>query len=176
MALAQHNPSARSVARARRRDAIRVVIVAALVPLLVLSIFRGADLLIHGHQGESAHVHLSPLGVESEANVAANAHDEAHGHSHTHERGFPADHADDSPLGVQVTIQDHEQLPSRKTDLVPDLGASAASLAVAHWTSALLSIVDPDCPERPPATRLIAARPTARFGDRLASTSNAFLI
>lgn len=154
--------------------AFRLVVVGLLIPLFVPSIFRGADVFIHGHQGESAHLHLSPLGVEGGAGVAASAHDEAHGHSHHH--GAPGDHHDESPLGVQVTIQDHEQLPSRKADLVPELRLSDPNLAIAQWTSALLSIVDPDCPERPPATNFVAVRPSTRFGDRLARTSNAFLI
>ncbi len=148
---------------------------AALVPLLVLSIFRGADVLIHGHQGESTHLHLAPFGVEGETIAAANAHDQAHGHSHADDRGNPDEGVDDSPLGVQLTIQDHEQIPSRETDVVPDMDAGA-HLALAEWTVALLSDASLGSPERPPSQICDAMRPSPRFGDRLARTSNAFLI
>lgn len=155
---------------------MRLVVVGFLIPLLVLSIFRGADVLIHGHRGEAAHVHLSPLGVEGGASLAADTHDKAHGHSHADDHGTPDDGAHDSPLGVQVTIQDHEQLPPRKADLVPDQGSTGADIVIASWAAALLTIADPGCPERPPATIRLATRPSSRFGDRLAQTSNAFLI
>lgn len=153
-----------------------LVVVGLLIPLLVLSIFRGADVLIHGHQGELAHVHLSPLGIEGGAQMAAQAHDLAHGHSHDDDHGTSDHGPDDSPLGMQVTIQDYEQFPSREADLVPELASIDDCVVIAFWIPALLTVDDPGRPGGPLAMHGAANRPSARFGDRRARTSNAFLI
>lgn len=150
-----------------------MLVVGLMIPLLVLSLFRGVDVLVHGHHGESAHLHMAPLSIEGGAAAVAARHDDAHGHSHSHE---DAD-SDDSPHGLQVTIHDHEQLPSRKAQVAAEAEVLIDPVVIDAWASLLLALADDvACPERPP-TRLSSVECTSgRFGDRRARTSNAFLI
>ncbi|MBX3352956.1 MAG: hypothetical protein KF684_08465 [Phycisphaeraceae bacterium] len=152
-----------------------------MIPLLVLSLFRGSDVLVHGHQGESAHLHMAPLSIAGGAAAAAARHDEAHGHSHAHDHGAPASDSDDSPLGLQVTIHDHEQLPSRRVQVASDAEVLAEVLinpvVIDAWASLLLALADDIAgPERPPTRLSSVERTSGRFSDRRARTSNAFLI
>lgn len=154
-----------------------MAVVGLMIPLLVLSLFRGADVLVHGHHGESAHLHLAPLMIEGGAAAAAARHDLAHGHSHGHDHGGHDGESDGSPPGLQVTIQDHEQLPSRKVNVVSDGEVAIDRIVFDAWASSLLALADDiACPERPPTRLSSVERTGARFGDRRARTSNAFLI
>lgn len=154
-----------------------MAVVGLMIPLLVLSLFRGADVLVHEHHGEPAHFHLAPLIIEGGAAAAAARHDIAHGHSHAHDHGGHDGDSDGSPLGLQVTIQDHEQIPSRKANVVSDGEVSFDRIVFDAWASSLLALTDDiACPERPPPRWSIVTRSSARFGDRRACTSNAFLI
>lgn len=150
-----------------------MLVVGLMIPLLVLSLFRGADVLVHGHHGEWAHLHLAPLSIEGGAAAAAAKHDDAHGHSHSHDGGDSGD----SPHGLQVTIHDHEQVPSRRGHVVADSEALVDPFVIDAWASLLLALADDiACPERPPTRLSSVERASGRFGDRRARTSNAFLI
>lgn len=178
-----------------RSDLARWIAVAVFTPLLVLSAFGGTTFLAHGHDAHGLHLHAghSVQGAEYSAARHIAAHDQGrcvldgasadadHGPAES-QRGCPADNepapsdADHPPVGVIVSVPDHDQIPTQPAELSKALSAIATILFVEFQLPACPAvercISDPGGRVGHGPRDLVAVR----AGDRLVRTSRALLI
>lgn len=169
------------LSRIMTSDACRWLAVVVLTPVLMLGAFRGTDLLAHGHDDHGLHFHASHSAGYGALAWAGHAADHGHEHPDLPSDLPPAEEGGRGeqgqvPPGVVVSLPDHEQLPTRGTDLSKTLSPVPVFILVAF-------VVQPSpdlgrragSPSGPPEGGPLDLRALSA-GDRLVRTSRALLI